>query len=172
MVRVQWWILVKERSNLNEWHLYEACWNGKWRCNLTNLEQWLDISTMFFSFPNQKNTTNKSQINIFATYASRVKVNLDNTNASTKWWRMLVTLIKLYLQFFDVIFIIVPFVLIGLSFQKKICNVCVVCFNKNILLSKFIHVHDSWRVIINNLFCSTWFPIFSGHQALTFLHGM
>jgi hypothetical protein len=40
---------------------------------LTNPKQWLDISAILFYFPTQKNTINKSQINIPATYASRVK---------------------------------------------------------------------------------------------------
>jgi hypothetical protein len=51
MVRVQWWVPMKKRSNLDERHLYEDCWNGKWKCNLGDLEQWLDISAIFFSFP-------------------------------------------------------------------------------------------------------------------------
>jgi hypothetical protein len=38
MVRVQWWVLVKKRSNLNERCLYEDCWNGKWKCNLVDPE--------------------------------------------------------------------------------------------------------------------------------------
>jgi len=57
-------------------------WNGKWKCNLAHPKQWLNISTIFFSFPTWKNTTNKSQINISTTYTSRVKVNLDVANAS------------------------------------------------------------------------------------------
>jgi hypothetical protein len=48
MVRVQWWVLVKKGSNFDEQHLYENYWNGKWKCNLTNLEEWLDILTIFF----------------------------------------------------------------------------------------------------------------------------
>jgi hypothetical protein len=63
--------------------LYEDCWNGKWKCNLANLEQWRDISIIVFSFPTWKNTTNKSQLNILAIYVGRVKVNLDAINAST-----------------------------------------------------------------------------------------
>jgi hypothetical protein len=50
MVKVQWWVLVTKRSNLDEQHLYEDCWNGKWKCNLVDLEQWLDISTIFILF--------------------------------------------------------------------------------------------------------------------------
>jgi threonine/homoserine/homoserine lactone efflux protein len=67
---------------LDEQHLYENCWNGKWKCNLANPKQWFAISTIFFSFLAQKNTTNKSQIIILAMYASRAKVNLDVVNAS------------------------------------------------------------------------------------------
>jgi hypothetical protein len=29
MVRIQWWVLVKKGSNLDEQHLYEDCQNGK-----------------------------------------------------------------------------------------------------------------------------------------------
>jgi hypothetical protein len=68
---------------LDEQHLYEDCWNGKWKCNLADPRQWFDISTILFSFYAWKNTTNKSQINILATYATRVKVNLDVVNVST-----------------------------------------------------------------------------------------
>jgi hypothetical protein len=57
-------------------------YNGKWKCNLAYLKQWLNISTIFFSFPTWKNTTNKCQISIPTTYASKAKVNLDAANAS------------------------------------------------------------------------------------------
>jgi hypothetical protein len=43
MVRVQWWVPMKKGPNMDEWHMYENCWNGKWKCNIANLEQWLDI---------------------------------------------------------------------------------------------------------------------------------
>jgi hypothetical protein len=69
--------------NLDEQHLYEDCWNGMWKCNLANPKQWLHISTILLSFSIQKNTTNKSQITIPTTYASRAKINLNATNAST-----------------------------------------------------------------------------------------
>jgi hypothetical protein len=83
MVRIQWWVLVKKGPILDERHLYEDCCNGKWKCNLTDPKQWLDISTIFFSFPARINTTNKSQINIHDIYVGRVKVNLNVANAST-----------------------------------------------------------------------------------------
>jgi hypothetical protein len=34
---------VKKGANIDERHLYEDCWNGKWKCNFVDLEQWLDI---------------------------------------------------------------------------------------------------------------------------------
>ncbi len=48
MVRVQWKVPIKKRSNLDERHPYEDYWNGKWKCNLANSEQWFNISTIFF----------------------------------------------------------------------------------------------------------------------------
>jgi hypothetical protein len=30
---------MKKRSNLDERHLYEDCWNGKWKCNLVDPKQ-------------------------------------------------------------------------------------------------------------------------------------
>jgi hypothetical protein len=83
MVRVEWWVLLKKGSNLDERHLYEDCWNGKWKCNLVYLRQWLDISTILLYLLVWKNTRNKSQINILVIYAGRAKVNFDVTNAST-----------------------------------------------------------------------------------------
>ncbi len=54
MVKVQWWVPVKKRSNFNEWHLYEDYQNGKWKCNLASPEQWLNISTILFFFMLEK----------------------------------------------------------------------------------------------------------------------
>jgi hypothetical protein len=60
-VRVEWWVPVKKGLNLDEWHLYQDCYNDKWKCNLTNLKQWFDISTILFYFFVQKNTTTKAK---------------------------------------------------------------------------------------------------------------
>jgi hypothetical protein len=38
MVRVQWWVPVNKRSNLDERHLYEDSWNVKWKCNSVDPE--------------------------------------------------------------------------------------------------------------------------------------
>jgi hypothetical protein len=52
----------EEMINLGEQHLYEDCWNGKWKCNLANLGQCLDILAIFFSFPAWKNTIKKIKL--------------------------------------------------------------------------------------------------------------
>ncbi len=36
MVRVQWWLPMKKRSNLDEQHMYEDFHNGKRKCNLVD----------------------------------------------------------------------------------------------------------------------------------------
>jgi hypothetical protein len=61
--------------------MYEDCWNDKWKCNLANLERWLDISAIIFSFPFRKNTTNKNQISIPTAYVGKAKVNINVANA-------------------------------------------------------------------------------------------
>jgi len=71
---------MKKCKNLDERHLYEDCWNGKWKCNFANLEQLLDISFVLFSFLAQKKS-NKNQITIPTACVSRAKVNLDVVNA-------------------------------------------------------------------------------------------
>ncbi len=131
MVRVQWWVHVKKRWNLDEWHLYEDYWNGKWKCNLVDLEQWLDILAILFSFPIRKNTTNKSQINIPTIYAPRAKINFNAANASTNLWRMLVTLI-----IFEIFWCLLYHYMYWINVLNLFCNFFVVWFNKNIILQK------------------------------------
>jgi hypothetical protein len=58
---------------LDECHLHEDCLIGKWKYNLANPGQWLNILAILLSFLVQKHTTNKSQINIPSTYASKAK---------------------------------------------------------------------------------------------------
>jgi len=82
MVRVQWWVLMKKGSNLDEQHLYKNCSNGKRKCNLAYPKKWLHIPTIFFLF------------------------------------------------------------MFGKIQQTKVKLIYVEWINKNIFLSKFIHVHD------------------------------
>jgi hypothetical protein len=65
--------------------LYENCWKGKWKCNLADREQWLEIANILLSFPSWKNTTNKSQMTIPDNCSSQSKVNLEAANASNNF---------------------------------------------------------------------------------------
>jgi hypothetical protein len=50
--------------------------------NLMNLEQWFDISVIFFSFLALKNITNKNQVTILLACVGSVEINLDVVIAS------------------------------------------------------------------------------------------
>jgi hypothetical protein len=105
----KWWGFTsgfqwKKGSNLDEWRLYEDCWNSKWKCNLANVEQWFKISVLF-SFPSWKIITNKSQITIPNSCSSWKKMNIEVANAYNNLWNILVMLIK-YFFFFYVFFFI------------------------------------------------------------------
>jgi hypothetical protein len=64
------------------------------------LEGWYFISSFFF--PARKNISNKIQISIPATCASRAKINLDVANASIDVWKMFQTWMKLCFWFFKI----------------------------------------------------------------------
>ncbi len=63
MVHVQWWVPFKKET-CNDAKLYRGCWEGKWKCNLSNPMQWVDIDSIAFSFPTGKNTTMNNIITI------------------------------------------------------------------------------------------------------------
>jgi len=71
MLKVQWWVPMKKGINLDERHLYENCWNGKWKFNFVDIKQWLHIF-LFFRVFSLKNVSNKSHITIPSTYLSKV----------------------------------------------------------------------------------------------------
>jgi hypothetical protein len=56
---------------------------NKWKCNLPNPKQWVDISSIEFSFPTISNVT----MNIITTtndiHTTKAKQNLDATNETT-----------------------------------------------------------------------------------------
>ncbi len=78
-VHIQWWVLVKKGTN-NDRELYQDCWVSKWKCNLANPKQWVDISSILLSFPTRNNVTINSIIMINVTHATKAKQNLDVTN--------------------------------------------------------------------------------------------
>ncbi len=67
---------MKKGANMDEWHLYEDYWNGKWKSNFVDPKQWFDISSILFWFPTWKKILNNSQISIPIACVSRVKVYL------------------------------------------------------------------------------------------------
>jgi hypothetical protein len=78
-VYVQWWVPVKKGAK-NDEELYHNCWLSKWKCSHANLKQWVEISSIVFSFSTRSNTTINSIISISATHASKAKVNFDVIN--------------------------------------------------------------------------------------------
>ncbi len=41
-VHIRWWVLVKKRTK-NDKKLYQDYGENKWKCNLANPKQWVDI---------------------------------------------------------------------------------------------------------------------------------
>ncbi len=56
---------------------------NKWKCNLPNLKQWVDISSIEFSFPTISNVTINIIIKIDDIHTTKAKQNLDATNETT-----------------------------------------------------------------------------------------
>jgi hypothetical protein len=69
MVHVQWWVPFKKGAH-NDVDLYCDSWEGKWKCNLANPMQWVDIDSIAFSFPAKKNITMNNIITISDVHAS------------------------------------------------------------------------------------------------------
>jgi threonine/homoserine/homoserine lactone efflux protein len=58
---IQWWVLVKKGTK-NDRELYWDCWVNKWKCNLADPKQWVDISSNLFSFLAKNHVTINSII--------------------------------------------------------------------------------------------------------------
>jgi hypothetical protein len=78
-VYVQWWVLMRMGAK-NDEELCHNCWLSKWKCNHANLKQWVEISSILFSFSTRNNTTINLIINISVTHASKAKANFDAIN--------------------------------------------------------------------------------------------
>jgi hypothetical protein len=79
-VHVQWWMLSKKRT-MNDVELYLEYWQGKWKCNLSDLMQWLDIDSIVFSFPSRNNITMNNTITISDVHVSHARTNNEKVNA-------------------------------------------------------------------------------------------
>jgi hypothetical protein len=75
-VYVQRWVLVIKGAK-NDEKLYHNCWLSKWKCNHIDPKQWVEISSVVFSFSAISNISINSMINISATHAFKTKANLD-----------------------------------------------------------------------------------------------
>jgi hypothetical protein len=53
---------------------------NKWKTNLTYPKQWVDVSSVLFSFPTRINVTINSIIMISVNHATKAKQNLDVGN--------------------------------------------------------------------------------------------
>jgi hypothetical protein len=69
MVHVQWWVMLKKSAMINV-KLYWNCWRGKWKCNLNDPMQWLNIKSIAFSFHSRKNIIINNTITISDVHAS------------------------------------------------------------------------------------------------------
>jgi len=65
---------------MNDRKLYQDCWENKWKCNLLDPKQWVDISSIIFSFLARNNVIINSIIKINVNYATKAKQNLDASN--------------------------------------------------------------------------------------------
>lgn len=76
-IHVQWWVLLKKGVK-NDEELYCDHWLSKWKCNLGDPKQWVDI-LFVFSFA-KSNMTINSIVTISVTHASKARANLDVVN--------------------------------------------------------------------------------------------
>ncbi len=74
---IQWWVLVRKGAR-NDRKLYQDYWVSKWKCNLIDPKQWVDI--ILFSFLARSNVTFNNIIMISANRATKAKQNLDEAN--------------------------------------------------------------------------------------------
>ncbi len=71
---------ASEKRRKNDRKLYPDCWVSKWKCNLVDPKQWVDISSVLFSFPTRNNVTINSIIMINVNHVTKAKQNFDVTN--------------------------------------------------------------------------------------------
>jgi hypothetical protein len=64
---------------------YQNYWQGRWKCNLIYLMQWVDIDSIACSFLVRKNTTMNNTITINDLHGSWAKTNIDVVNVVTTY---------------------------------------------------------------------------------------
>ncbi len=69
-----------KKGTHNNAKLYQGCWEGKWKCNLVDPRQWVEIDSITFSFPVRKYTTMNNIITISDVHVSQTRANIDVAN--------------------------------------------------------------------------------------------
>ncbi len=82
-LHIQWWMPMKKGAR-NDRELYQDYWVNKWKCNLIDPKQWVDISSILFSFLARNNVTVNSIIMIIANPTTKIEQNLDVVNEIIK----------------------------------------------------------------------------------------
>jgi hypothetical protein len=68
---------ANEKKTRNDKKLYQDCWMNKWKCNLANPKQWVDISFILFSFLARNIVTINNIIMINVNNVIKAKQNLN-----------------------------------------------------------------------------------------------
>jgi hypothetical protein len=95
---------------------------SKWKCHLADLKQWIDISSILFSFLARSNVTINRIIMISANHATKAKQNLDVVN--------------------ETIGVIIILVFVH-SFFK--CNLVIGYFERRVITRKCVLVHSGFH---------------------------
>jgi hypothetical protein len=82
-LHIQWWMPMKKGTK-NDRKLYQDYWVNKWKCNLVDPKQWVDISSILFSFLAKNNVTINSIIMNGGNPTTKAKQNLDVVNETLR----------------------------------------------------------------------------------------
>jgi hypothetical protein len=82
-LHIQWWMPMKKGAE-NDRELYQDYWVNKWKCNLVDPKQWVDILSILFSFLARNIVTINSIIMISVNPTTKAKQNLDVVNETIK----------------------------------------------------------------------------------------
>ncbi len=83
--KLQWWVPYKRRE-CNNVNFYKDYWQGRWKCNLVNPMQWVDINSIIFLFLARKNIPMNITITISDVHGNLIKINIDVANELNYIW--------------------------------------------------------------------------------------
>jgi hypothetical protein len=138
-VYVQWWVPMRKGAK-NDEELYHNCWSNKWKCNNVNSKQWVEISSITFSFSTRSNATVNSIININVTRESKVKINLDVANNNSSALKLQ---IKFFMNMKHKCWCYFMVFIVGLVFSICLCT----------FIEKIINVYHFYKQFNVSAFC-------------------